>query len=135
MLPKITRYDQIPFEDIFSSYIEIKVIYLAGVREVVTMEDKIFDQFVIDDKFLIKVRDTVRCITKYNMRGRETVIDDGSNEVSDNEAKRSPLKENHIKVRTRVSFPEAENEFIRQHLDHYINSDPILPNMYLEGKN
>ena len=48
---KISNYDQIPFEDIFSSYIEIKVIYLADVREVVTMEDKISDQFVIDDKY------------------------------------------------------------------------------------
>ena len=41
MASKITRHKA--FEDIFSSYIEKKVIYLADVREAVTMEDKIFD--------------------------------------------------------------------------------------------
>ena len=61
------------------------------------------------------------------MRGRETVKDDGSNEVSDNETKRSPLKENENKVKTRNPFSKAENEFIRQHLDCYINStEPLV---------
>ena len=133
MSSKITRYEQIPFEDIFSSYIEKKVIYLADVREVVTKEDKIFDQFVIDDKFLIKVRDTVRYIIKCNMRGCDIVKDDGSNEVSDNEAKKSPLKENENKVKTRVCFSEAENEFIRQHFDRYINStEPLVRSEFTE---
>ena len=36
------------------------------------------------------------------MRCREIVKDDGGNEVSDNEPKRSPLKENENKVKTRV---------------------------------
>ena len=75
------------------------------------MEDKIFDLFVIDDKFLINVRDTVRYIVKCNIRGRETVKDDGSNEVSDNEAKKSLLKENENKVKRSVSFSAAENEY------------------------
>ena len=133
MSSKITRYEQIPFEDIFSNYIEKKVIYLADVREVVTKEDKIFDQFVIDDKFLIKVRDTVRYIIKCNMRGCDTVTDDGSNEVSDDEAKKSPLKENENKAKTRVSFSEAENEFIRQHFGRYINStDPLIRSEFTE---
>ena len=43
MASKITRHDQIPFEDIFSSYIEKKVIYVADVREAFTMKDKSFD--------------------------------------------------------------------------------------------
>ena len=47
---------------------------------------------MLDDKFLIKVRDTVRHIIKCNMRGCETVKNDGSNEVSDNENKKSPIK-------------------------------------------
>ena len=89
--------------------------------EVATMEDKIFDQFVIGDKFLVAVRDTVRYIIKCNMRSRETVKDDGSNEVSDNEAKKSPLQENQNKVKRTVSFSEVENEFIRQYLERYIN--------------
>ena len=66
------------------------------------LENKIFDQFVIDNKFLIKLRDTVRYITKSNMRGCDTVKDDGSNVVSDNEANKSRLKENEDKVKTRV---------------------------------
>ena len=66
------------------------------------LENKIFDQFVVDNKFLIKLRDTVRYITKSNMRGCDTVKDDGSNEVSDNEANISLLKENENKVKTRV---------------------------------
>ena len=128
---KISNYDQIPFEDIFSSYIEIKVIYLADVREVVTMEDKISDQFVIDDKFLIKVRDTVRYIIKCNIKCREKEKDDGRNEVSDNEPKRSLLKENENKVKTR--FSEAENELNRQHLDRYINStEPLVRSEFTE---
>ena len=112
MLSKITRYEQIPFEDIFSSYIEKKANYLADVREVVTKEEKTFEQFVLDDKFLRKVRDNVRYIVKCNMRGRDTVKDDGSNKVSDNEAKKSPLKENENKILIRVCFSETENEFI-----------------------
>ena len=61
------------------------------------------------------------------MTGRETVKDDGSNEVSDNEAKRSPLKKDENKVKTRVSFSEAENQFVRKHIDRYINSTkPLL---------
>ena len=51
------------------------------------LKNKIFDQFVIDNKFLIKLRDTVRYITKSNMRGCDTVKDDGSNVFSDNEPK------------------------------------------------
>ena len=66
------------------------------------LENKIFDQFVVDNKFLIKLRDTVRYITKSNMRGCDTVKDDGSRVVSDNEANKSPLKENEDKVKTRV---------------------------------
>ena len=66
------------------------------------LENKIFDQFVIDNKFLLKLRDTVRYITKSNMRGCDTVKDDSSNVVSDNEANKSPLKENEDKVKTRV---------------------------------
>ena len=66
------------------------------------LENKIFDQFVIDNKFLIKLRDTVRYIRKSNMRGCDTVKDDGSNVVSDNEANKSRLKENEDKVKTRV---------------------------------
>ena len=81
------------------------------------MEDKIFDQFVIDDKFLITVRETVRYIIKCNMRSRETVKDDGSDEFSDNESKKSQLQENQNKVKRTVSFSEAENKFIRQHLE------------------
>ena len=61
------------------------------------------------------------------MTGRETVKDDGSNEVSDNEAKRSPFKKDENKVKTRVSFSEAENQFVRKHIDRYINStEPLL---------
>ena len=66
------------------------------------LENKTFDQFVIDNKFLLKLRDTVRYITKSNMRGCDTVKDDGSNVVSDHEANKSPLKENEDKVKTRV---------------------------------
>ena len=66
------------------------------------LENKIFDQFVVDNKFLIKLRDTVRYITKSNMRGCDTVKDDSSNVVSDNEANKSSLKENEDKVKTRV---------------------------------
>ena len=58
------------------------------------LEHKIFDQFVIENKFLIKLRDTVRYITKSNMRDCDTVKDDGSDEVSDNEANIFLLKEN-----------------------------------------
>ena len=66
------------------------------------LEIKIFDQFAIDNKFLLKLRDTVRYITKSNMRGCDTVKDDGSNVVSDNEANKSRLKENEDKANTRV---------------------------------
>ena len=66
------------------------------------LENKVFDQFVVDNKFLIKLRDTVRYITKSNMRGCDTVKDDGSNVVSDNEANKSPLKENEDNIKTRV---------------------------------
>ena len=72
------------------------------------LENKIFDQFVVDNKFLIKLRDTVRYITKSNMRGCDTVKDDGSNVVSDNEANRSPLKENEDKVMTRVCLSACD---------------------------
>ena len=65
--------------------------------------------WLMTSSYLIKVRDTIWYITKCNMTGRETVKDDGSNEVSDNEAKRSPLKKDENKVKTRVSFSEAEN--------------------------
>ena len=58
---------------------------------------------MFDDKFLIKVRDTVRHIIKCNMRGCETVKNDGSNEVSNNETKKSPLNENENKVNTTIS--------------------------------
>ena len=68
------------------------------------LENKVFDQFVVDNKFIIKLRDTVRYITKSNMRGCDTVKDDGSNVVSDNEANKSPLKQNEDKVKTRVCF-------------------------------
>ena len=37
------------------------------------------------------------------MRGCETVKNDGSNEVSDNETKKSPLNENENKVNTTIS--------------------------------
>ena len=97
------------------------------------MEDKVFDQFVIDGKFLIKVRDALRYIIQCNMRGCETLKDDASNEVCDTEAKRSPLKENENKVKTRVSFSEAENKFIRQHLDRYINpKEPLVRSEFIE---
>ena len=43
MASKITRHDQIPFEGIFSSYIEKKVIYVADVREAFTMKHTSFD--------------------------------------------------------------------------------------------
>ena len=66
------------------------------------LENKIFDQFVIDNKFLLKLRGTVRYITKSNMRACDTVKDDSSNVVSDNEANKSSLKENEDKVKTRV---------------------------------
>lgn len=46
------------------------------------------------------------------MRGRDTLKDDGSNKVSHNEAKISPLKENEKKVKTRVCFSEAENNIL-----------------------
>ena len=72
------------------------------------LENKIFDQFVVDNKFLIKLRDTVRYITKSNMRGCDTVKDDGSNVVSDNEANRPPLKENEDKVKTRVCLSACD---------------------------
>ena len=72
------------------------------------LENKIFDQVVVDNKFLIKLRDTVRYITKSNMRGCDTVKDDGSNVVSDNEANRSPLKENEDKVKTRVCLSACD---------------------------
>ena len=72
------------------------------------LENKIFDQFVVDNKFLIKLRDTVRYITKSNMRGCDTVKDDGSNVVSDHEANKSPLKENEDKVKTRVCLSACD---------------------------
>ena len=78
------------------------------MMEVATMEDKIFDQFVIGDKFLVTVRDTVRYIIKCNMRSRETVKDDGSNEVSDNEAKNSHYKKTRIKSRERFPFQKLK---------------------------
>ena len=72
------------------------------------LEIKIFDQFVIDNKCLIKLWDTIRYITKSNMRGSDTVTDDGSSVVSDNEANNSPLKENENKVKTRVCLSVCE---------------------------
>ena len=72
------------------------------------LKNKIFDQFVIDNKFLIKLRDTVRYITKSNMRGCDTVKDDGSNVVSDNEPNKSRLKENEDKVKTRVCLSACD---------------------------
>ena len=67
------------------------------------------------------------------MRGPDTVKDDGSNEVSHNETKKSPLKENENKVKTRVCFSEAENEFIRPHFDWYINStEPLVRSAFTE---
>ena len=72
------------------------------------LENKIFDQFVVDNKFLIKLRDTVRYITKSNMRGCDTVKDDGSNVVSDNEASKSPLKENKDNFKTRVCLSACD---------------------------
>lgn len=112
MSSEISRYDQTPLDDIFNSYTQKKVIYFADVREVITKEDKIFDQFIIEGKFFTKLWDTVQYIIKCNMRGRDTVKDDGSNKVSHNEAKISPLKENEKKVKTRVCFSEAENNIL-----------------------
>ena len=67
------------------------------------------------------------------MRGLDTAKDDGSNEVSHNETKKSPLKENENKVKTRVCFSEAENEFIRPHFDCYINStEPLVRSAFTE---
>ena len=72
------------------------------------LENKIFDQFAVDNKFLMKLRDTVRYITKSNMRGCDTVKDNGSNVVSDNKANKSPLKGNEDKVKTRVCLSACD---------------------------
>ena len=92
-----------------SSITTLKKRYFADIREVVTKEYKIFAQFVIDDNFLIKVQDTLWYNIKCNMRGLDTVKDDGSNEVPDSKPKKSPLKENKNNVMAKVCFSKTEN--------------------------
>ena len=78
---------------------------------------KIFDQFATDDKFLIKVRNTVRYIIKCNKRRPETVKDDGSKEISDNETKRSPLKGNRIRPRQGFPFETLKMSLLDNNLN------------------
>lgn len=143
----ICQYDQIPFKNIFKDELEKQSITIGRVRQVISQKEELFKKFKIDDKFITKVRDSVRYIMKVNNKieprsetdaaGFAEPVTHRSSDISDSADKLSDRVE-LVGDRKRSYYLPADLKLIHEHLALFINTkEPLIKSefeSYVLGK-
>ena len=129
-------FSDVPLDEIFRNEIRQKSIKKADVEEKIFTENEYFKNFKIDDKFIKKVKDSVRYIIAKSSKNEDAqpikVAHENQDSPVDDEVASADTDDvqtsghSKVLVRTRKAFSSSELELIYKHLGHYIYSNDTL---------